>query len=101
MKCQECSKQGVSPFQKAGLLFAIHFRCKECGTEFGLNLGLGFLVSLLVPLSILAAVIYSFAMLSTYTAYLSFGIALVLLGVIVIFLPVSVKAKVGKRYNAK
>ena len=93
MKCCECNKDGISPFKKLGLLAGIDFRCSQCGTEFTLNKGFGFVVSILINISIWFSVIFAFYYMAAYLAYGTLVLAFVFIGTLVILLPLKVKSR--------
>ena len=101
MKCNECNKDGVSPFKKLGLILGINFRCSQCGAEFTLNKGLVLVVSMLVQISILFSVIFAFIHMTAYLAYGTLALALIFIGILVMLLPIKVCSKIGIRQHVK
>jgi hypothetical protein len=101
MKCCECNKDGISSFKKLGLIINLNFRCSQCGTEFTLNKGLAFVVSILIQISILCSVVFTFFYMDVYLAYFILVIAFILIGILVILLPIKANSKIGTRLHVK
>ena len=96
MKCQECGKNGIGALRRMGNVFNLSFRCSFCGTEYKLNRGVSFVLSLVLQIAIYFSILNALFNLNGFAAYLGVIVSLITSGLLSLVLPVKAVSRIGR-----
>lgn len=97
MKCQECGNNGIGALQRMRSVFNLSFRCSFCGSEYKLNRGFSFILSLVLQMAIYFSILNALLNLNSFAAYLGVIVSLIASGLLSLVLPIKVVSRIGRR----